>query len=149
MSEKRRDNKGRVLRTGENQRKDGKYEYKYIDITGVRRSVYSWKLVDTDSVPAGKRCKDSLRSFEKRIQRDVDDGINTYSGSNITMNQCFELSLQKRKKLKQTTIIEYKSKYDRYFRDSIGPKKNQYHCAASPYLNLFFSLIKGNYAVNA
>lgn len=51
------------------------------------------------------------------------DGINTYSGSNITMNQCFELSLQKRKKLKQTTIIEYKSKYDRYFRDSIGSKR--------------------------
>lgn len=123
MSEKRRDNKGRVLRTGENQRKDGKYEYKYTDIKGVRRSVYSWKLVDTDSVPAGKRCKDSLRNLEKRIQRDADDGIDTYSGSNITLNQCFEMSLQKRVKLRQSTRIVYKSEYDRYFRDTIGPKR--------------------------
>lgn len=31
MSEKRRDNKNRILRTGESQRKDGRYAYKYID----------------------------------------------------------------------------------------------------------------------
>lgn len=124
MSEKRRDKKGRVLRTGENQRKDGMYEYKYTDAKGVRRSVYSWKLVDTDSVPAGKRCKDkdSLRNLEKLIQRDVDDGIDTYSGSNITLNQCFEMSLQKRVKLRGTTRITYKVEYDRHFRDTIGDK---------------------------
>ena len=29
MSEKRRDNKGRVLRNGESQRKDGRFMYKY------------------------------------------------------------------------------------------------------------------------
>ena len=29
----RRDNKGRILQNGESQRKDGKYEYKYVDIT--------------------------------------------------------------------------------------------------------------------
>lgn len=122
MSEKRRDKKGRVLRTGENQRKDGMYEYKYTDAKGVRRSVYSWKLVDTDSVPAGKRCKDSLRNLEKLIQRDVDDGIDTYSGSKITLNQCFEMSLQKRVKLRGTTRITYKVEYDRHFRDTIGDK---------------------------
>ena len=31
MSEKRRDNKNRILRTGESQRKDGRYAYKYIN----------------------------------------------------------------------------------------------------------------------
>lgn len=31
MSEKRKDSKGRILRIGESQRKDGKYEYKYVD----------------------------------------------------------------------------------------------------------------------
>ena len=45
MSEKRRDKKGRILRVGESQRGDGKYEYKYLDQDGVRRSLYSWKLV--------------------------------------------------------------------------------------------------------
>ena len=44
MAEKRRDNKGRVLRAGESQRPDGKYEYKYADSNGERHSVYSWKL---------------------------------------------------------------------------------------------------------
>lgn len=48
MSEKRRDNKNRILRTGESQRKDGRYAYKYIDTFGKPQFVYSWKLVPTD-----------------------------------------------------------------------------------------------------
>ncbi len=47
MSEKRRDNKGRILRTGESQRKDGRYAYKYVDAFGKPQFVYSWKLVAT------------------------------------------------------------------------------------------------------
>lgn len=39
----RSDNKGRKLLSGESQRKDGMYEYKYLDNTSKRRSVYSWK----------------------------------------------------------------------------------------------------------
>lgn len=34
MSEKRRDNKGRILRTGESQRTDGRYMYKYVNRAG-------------------------------------------------------------------------------------------------------------------
>lgn len=34
MSEKRRDSKNRILRTGESQRPDGRYAYKYTDATG-------------------------------------------------------------------------------------------------------------------
>ena len=45
MAEKRRDNKGRILRTGESQRKDGRYAYKYTDSTGKPQFVYAWKLV--------------------------------------------------------------------------------------------------------
>lgn len=55
MSEVRRDNKGRKLRTGESQRKDGKYEYKYQDALGERKSVCSWKLTPADTIPKGKR----------------------------------------------------------------------------------------------
>ena len=47
MSEKRRDNRNRILRTGESQRKDGRYAYKYIDTFGNPQFVYSWKLVPT------------------------------------------------------------------------------------------------------
>lgn len=48
MSEIRRDNKGRKLFNGESQRKDGKYEYKYQDAWGKRKTVYSWKLTPAD-----------------------------------------------------------------------------------------------------
>ena len=69
MSEVRRDNKGRKLFNGESQRKDGKYEYKYHDAWGTRKTVYSWKLTPTDRVPAGKRDDISLREKIKQIQR--------------------------------------------------------------------------------
>ncbi len=65
MSEKRRDNKGRILKTGESQRKDGRYLYKYIDSFGKQQFVYSWKLVATDRVPAGKR---DCISLERKSQ---------------------------------------------------------------------------------
>ena len=72
MSEKRRDSKNRILQNGESQRKDGKYEFKYVDVNGTRRSAYSWKLVATDKVPEGKRCELSLREMEKQIRRDLE-----------------------------------------------------------------------------
>lgn len=71
-SVKRRDNKNRVLRNGESQRSDGRYCYKYIDIDGKAKFVYSWKLTDTDRVPQGKRDCISLRQQEKEIQKRID-----------------------------------------------------------------------------
>ena len=60
--EKRRDSKGRLLKSGESQRSDGRYAYKYT-LTPLEKPqfVYSWKLVPTDKVPAGKRPRLSLR----------------------------------------------------------------------------------------
>ena len=66
MSEKRRDNKNRILRTGESQRKDGRYAYKYIDTFGKPQFAYSWKLVPTDKTPAGKRDDISFKGKGKR-----------------------------------------------------------------------------------
>ena len=73
--EKRRDNKGRLLKSGESQRSDGRYAYKYINTFGEPQFVYSWKLVPTDKIPAGKRPDISLREKVKQIQKDLDDGI--------------------------------------------------------------------------
>lgn len=75
MSEKRRDNKGRVLRNGESQRKDGRFIYKYTDNAGNIKYVYSWKLVKTDTVPKGAKDDLSLREKEKLIHRDLEDDI--------------------------------------------------------------------------
>lgn len=51
MSGKRRDNKNRILRNGESQRKDGRYAFKYVDANGQVQFVYSWKLEKTDKRP--------------------------------------------------------------------------------------------------
>ncbi len=84
MSEKRRDSRNRVLRTGESQRKDGRYLYKYVDADGKPQSVYSWKLVATDKLPAGKRDCIALRDKEREIQRSLADGIST-AGRKMTV----------------------------------------------------------------
>ena len=77
MSEKRRDSKNRILQSGESQRPDGRYQYKYTDAFGELKFAYSWKLVPTDKIPAGKRTNLSLREKIKQIQKDLDDGIAT------------------------------------------------------------------------
>lgn len=123
MSEKRRDNKGRLLKDGETQRKDGKYEYKYFDSNGVRRSVYSWKLVSTDSIPAGKRSCEALRDLEKKLSRDVDDGINTALAKKSTLNDYYDSYIATKFELKQSTRTNYKYMYGKYIRDNIGGRK--------------------------
>lgn len=42
--ERRKDNKGRVLKEGESQRKDGMYQYRYTDKFGKRKYFYSKDL---------------------------------------------------------------------------------------------------------
>ena len=83
MSEKRRDSKGRLLRNGEVQRQDGLYMFRYTDPNGKRKTVYSWKLVDTDKAPEGKRSVLALRDIEKQVLRDLDDGIRTGDANSI------------------------------------------------------------------
>ena len=123
MSEKRRDNKGRLLRQGELQRSDGKYEYRYYDEKGERKSVYSWKLVDTDRIPSGKRCNESLRSMEKRIRRDLEDGIHTHEADRTTLNGHFDRYIAQKIEIKESTRGNYKYMYDKYVRDEIGYMK--------------------------
>lgn len=122
MSEKRRDNKGRVLRQGELQRSDGKYEYRYVDVKGERRSIYSWKLVDTDKLPKGKRECRALRDMEKEIRRDLEDGINTFVANRTSLNRFFDDHIEMKYELKKSTRGNYKYMYDKYVRDEIGYK---------------------------
>lgn len=75
MSEKRRDNRNRILRQGEVQRPDGRYMFKYIDAYGQAKYVYSWRLDKNDSTPAGRQRDLSLREKEKRIEADLFDQI--------------------------------------------------------------------------
>lgn len=123
MSEKRRDSKNRILQNGESQRKDGKYEFKYVDANGTRRSAYSWKLVATDKVPEGKRCELSLREMEKQIRRDLEDGISTHTANSVTLNQLFDTYMAGKSELKQSTATNYKYMYQKYVSDTLGKKR--------------------------
>ena len=122
MSEKRRDSKNRVLQNGESQRKDGKYEYKYVDASGKRRSAYSWKLVATDRIPEGKHCELSLREMGKQIRRDIEDGINTHTAKTVTLNQLFDVYMSG-KELKQSTRTNYQYMYKNYIGVELGGKR--------------------------
>ena len=54
MGDKRRDKKGRILMTGENQDASGCYVYRYTDQMGKRRKVTSWRLTEADVTPPNK-----------------------------------------------------------------------------------------------
>lgn len=75
MSEKRRDNRNRILRNGESQRSDGRYMFKYLDSLGQVKYVYSWRLDKNDRTPPGRKRELSLREKEKQIEADLFDRI--------------------------------------------------------------------------
>lgn len=121
MSEKRRDSRGRILKNGESQRKDGRYLYKYTDMYGEIKSVYSWKLVPTDKIPAGKRSCTSLREKEQEIRKDIDDGIDTI-GKKMTLCQLYEKQNISRSNVKRNTQTGRKNLMEILKNDKLGSK---------------------------
>ena len=89
MSEKRRDNRNRILREGEYQRKDGRYRFRYLDEDGKEQNVYSWRLDKNDPMPKGKKREPSLREKEKQIEADLFDHIVT-NGGKLTVLELVE-----------------------------------------------------------
>lgn len=111
MAHSRKDNKGRVLRKGETQRKcDGKYVYTFVDPEGRRKSIYS-KDIKT------------LREREAQLIKDQLDGLDTYIAGSATINFVFDRYISIKCELRGTTIRNYKYMYDRFVRDGFGKKK--------------------------
>ena len=67
MARERRDNKGRLLLTGEAQIRNGSYTFRYTDENGVRKSITNWKLLPEDQPPKGDTNPECLRDMENRI----------------------------------------------------------------------------------
>lgn len=122
MSEKRRDNKKRVLRTGESQRKDGRYVYKYTDNNGEVRFVYSRKLDERDKLPNGKRECEALRTLEKQIRQDLDRGIDP-NGAKITVLQLVEKYAAQKNGVKHSTKKTYNAVINRLKKEPFGQKQ--------------------------
>ena len=108
MSEKRRDNRNRILREGEYQRTDGRYRYRYIDEDGKEKNVYSWRLDKNDPTPKGKKRELSLREKEKQIQADLFDHIVT-NGGNYTVVELVEKYVSLKTGVSHNTRAGYKT----------------------------------------
>ena len=109
MSVKRRDSKNRILRNGESQdKKNGRYIYKYYDILHKPHFLYSWKLEPTDKLPAGKKDDLSLREKIRLLQKDLADGIDV-QGGDMTVLQLVKRYLATKTGVKTTTEAGYKT----------------------------------------
>lgn len=84
---KRKDSKGRILKTGESQRKDGIY---MSDIRCKRKTIYSRDLKE-------------LREWESLIQRDSFNGID-YDAGDISAIKLIEQALDLKVGLCETTM---------------------------------------------
>ena len=106
MSEKRRDNKGRLLKTGEHQEKDGRYSYRYTDSMGKRRIIRSWRLTNADTTPPGKKVTPSLRTQEQELQVQICKGI---IPTEITVCQLVERYITTKTGVTHNTKAGYKT----------------------------------------
>lgn len=122
VSEKRRDNKNRILRTGESQRLDGKYMYRYVDFNGKTQCIYSWRLVGTDPVPPAKKDNGALRDKEKLIQKDLDDNI-LPEGAGLTVLNLTKKYIGQKTGVKHTTRAGYSTVINLLNRDPFGIKR--------------------------
>lgn len=103
---KRRDKKRRILRNGESQRADGRYVFVYTDCFGKQKFLYSWKLEETDPLPAGRRNCKSLREKEKEVRRDIDNGITPYGG-NLTVLDLVQKYISQKTGVRHNTQANY------------------------------------------
>ena len=121
-NEKRRDNKNRVLRNGESQTKDGRYIYKYIDNSGRVNYAYSWRLVQTDTTPQGKKDKPPLRDLEKLINKDLLDGI-CYKGGDITVCELVKRYVSQKTGVRHNTEANYNFVINIISKEDFGRKQ--------------------------
>lgn len=104
--EKRYDKRHRLLRTGETERADGYYTYRWTSRDGKRHSFTTSTL-------------EKLREKEEDVRRDVSDGIRVDS-QNVTVNDMFELWKHLKRGLKDNTYQNYCYMYYQFVSEDIG-----------------------------
>ena len=109
MSKKRKDNKGRLLKTGESQRKDLIYQYRYTDFRGKRQTIYASDLQE-------------LRKKEKEILKQVDDGLD-YMAGQITVIELMEKYISLKQGVRYNTKVGYQFVLDLVKKEEFGYRK--------------------------
>ncbi|MCD8116133.1 MAG: integrase DNA-binding domain-containing protein [Oscillospiraceae bacterium] len=95
MAERRKDNKGRVLRTGESQRKDLLYQFRYTDGSGKRRTVYANNLPE-------------LREKERKVEIRKKEGVD-FSAGNVTVLELATRYIELKQNIRVQTLCGYRS----------------------------------------
>ena len=109
MSEKRKDKKGRIFRSGEGQRPNKTYFYRY-----HRNGDKKWCYVYAPTL-------EELRQKEEVIQRDLLDGID-YAGGEITVAELVDRYINLRLGLKENSMRAYGSAINRIHTDPFGSR---------------------------
>lgn len=109
MSEKRKDNNGRVLKAGESQRANGTYMFRYTTPQKERKCLYAKTL-------------EELRIKEDAVTKNRLDGISD-EGDKITVYELLCQYLDLKRNLKQTTLHNYDSIKKKVKNTSIGSLK--------------------------
>ncbi|MBR3361184.1 MAG: site-specific integrase [Lachnospiraceae bacterium] len=124
MIKERRDNRGRVLMTGESQLKNGSYSYRYVDPDGKRRSVSSWRLLPWDIGRDGTKNQECLRDMEERVRKSLVAGRTPKPlDENATVNDFWEKYLETKAEIAEGTLVSYIFLYNRHIKDDIGRRK--------------------------
>lgn len=97
------------LRTGESERKEGGYCYRWTDDIGKRHAVYAPTLND-------------LREQEDQIAVDRHDGIKS-NVKTVTVNEIFDLWCQLKRGIKDSTMKNYVYMYELFVKPGFGKKK--------------------------
>ncbi len=111
MAKKRYDSKHRLLKTGEVQRADGYYTYRWTAKNGKRHGITATTL-------------DELREKEEKIIYDKQDGIRS-EAKNVTLNDIFDLWREMKRGIKDNTLQNYCYMYDQFVRENLGPLRIQ------------------------
>ena len=107
MAGKRKDNKGRVLKEGECQKKNGIYQFKKLD-----PNTHKYAYV-TDPTLEGMRKK------KAELIRSIESGI-SYSSGKITVNELLEMYIEMKDDKTENTQINYTSWAEMVKREQFG-----------------------------
>ena len=109
MATKRKDKNRIVLKTGEGQRQNGTYFFRWKDKIGKRHYVYAKTL-------------EELREKEKKIDKDKIDGIKA-EARYTTVNELFDLWKVLKRGLKNNTFENYKYMYETFVKPNFGKQR--------------------------
>lgn len=105
MAASRKDSKGRVLKAGESERKDGLYQYRYTESAGKRKVIYASNLND-------------LRKKEAEIIKLTQLGVSYFEGS-MTINELLQRYLSLKCNLRTNTVRGYEITIKTIQKDSV------------------------------